>query len=116
MTALVQPTALGGPRTQRRRRLAGTLRWLATQEALSLTAGSSLARPSDPLALQVQAMADEQRLQSLGADLPEQLARVAATAPIPPEVCAALAAILLPLLHCPAPATAPLDAARNPSP
>ena len=116
MTALVPPTAPGGPRTQRRRRLAGTLRWLVAQEALPLATGSRLAHPGDPLALQVQAMADEQRLQSLGADLPEQLARVAATAPIPPEVCAVLTAILLPLLHRPAPATAPLDAARNPSP
>ena len=116
MTSLVPPSAAGGLRTQRRRRLAGTLRWLAAEEALSLATGSSLVRPGDPLALQVQAMADEQRLQTLGADLPEQLARIAATAPIPPEVCAVLAAILLPLLHRPAPATAPLDAARNPSP
>lgn len=102
-------------RIRRKRRLAATLRSLVAQEAALSAASSGLAsslagslagrgarRPDDPVATRLRSIAGEQRVPAeADADLPELLARIAAAHPVPAEVCAAMVAILLPILHLP---------------
>ena len=108
-------TATPPARIRRKRRLAATLRSLVAQEAAlgaaktGLTSGlvGTLAsraarRADDPVAVRLRSIASEQRVPAESdADLPELLSRIVANAPVPAEVCAAVVAILLPILHLP---------------
>ncbi|MBO1076053.1 hypothetical protein [Roseomonas marmotae] len=83
-------------RIRRKRRLAAALRWAAARQP---------APPPVALAVleeRLSAIAGAQQLSiPAGADLPEQLARIAPGGVAPPEVVAMLAALLTPLLTPP---------------
>ena len=110
--AALPPTA---PRVRRKRRLAAALRALAAQEAQAVPQPATArlvalagrlgqpARPTEgPVAQRLRGLAEATRaVAPADADPAELLARVAATAPLPAEVCVAIAAALLPLLRLP---------------